>query len=576
MYSVSSNVSSDFNAAANANARQILVRADVNGTTLTGDNLIDLTVTEAVNASDGLSMGATISSKLTAKIKMPETPLVLTGGIICPEVTFVSEDVVDKWIPLGKFYITEAISNDDFNTTFTITAYDGFCKTENPYKPQIPMPNTAKAILADIAAQCGFSIKGAAESETSGLFELDEKGILTYTDKPTVDENGVLRYSTPLKITGGGILTTASGGNYPYGEFDALEVTQRQYIGYLAGLLGCNARFNRDGDLEFVWYKDHGYSIERKNQYMGGFERLTESDVTIHSIASGTSDNMFASGSGAGISFENPFMTQDALDNIYDGIKDLSYTPARIKWRGNPAVEAGDIVTAEDHNGIARRIYVMEQTIQINGGLYSEIKCYGESEAAVQFSTSSPVKKLQQTYTKLQSAIAEATRLLSGADNGTFEILDEDKNGINDGWIIYSADRSRFIKANKNGIGITTDGGASYKQAMTVDGINATAIVTGEMSAQRISVGGDETLGDVFSVTLENGHPVVTIGSSDSTIKQKQTNDAVSFVDNQGNQVAKFSTTGAEWDALQQMKYCGFVWTQAANKSVRFTKVGDN
>lgn len=568
MYSVSSN----FNAAANANARQILVRADVNGTLLTGDNLIDLTVTEAVNASDGLSMGATISSKLTAKIKMPETPLVLTGGIIRPEVAFYG---VNEWVPLGKFYITEAVSNDDFNTTFTITAYDGFCKTENTYKPQITMPNTAQAILADIAAQCGFSIEGT-EGGASELLTLDENGILKYIDLPTVDANGVLRYSTPLKITGGGILTTSSGGNYPYGEFDALEVTQRQYIGYLAGLLGCNARFNRDGNLEFVWYKDHGYNIERKNQYMGGFERLTESDVAIHSIASGTSDNMFTSGTGAGISFENPFMTQEVLDNIYDGIKDISYTPARIKWRGNPAVEAGDIVTAEDHNGTARRVYVMEQTIQINGGLYSEIKCYGESEAAVQFSTSPQAKKLQQVYTKLQSAIAEATRLLNGANGGIFEILDEDGDGINDGWIIHSADNLRFIKANVNGVGITQNGGATYEQAITVDGINATAIRTGEMSAQRISVG-DETLGDVFSVTLdEGGHPVVTIGSSDSNIKQKQTNDAVSFVDNQGAQVAKFSTTGAEWADLQQMKYCGFVWTKSASSgNVRFTKVGD-
>ena len=570
MYSVSSN----FNAAANANARQILVRAYVNDTLLTGDNLIDLTVTEAVNASDGLSMGATISSKLTAKLKMPETPLVLTDGIICPEVAFFG---VNEWVPLGKFYITESVSNDDFNTTFTITAYDGFCKTENSYKPQITMPNTAQAILADIAAQCGFSIEGAAEGGASELLTLDEKGILKYIDLPTVDANGVLRYSTPLKVTSGGILTTASGGNYPYGEFASLEVTQRQYIGYLAGLLGCNARFNRNGNLEFVWYKEYGYSIERKNQYMGGFERLTENDVSIRSIASGTSDNMFTSGSGVGFSFENPFMTQDVLDNIYDGIKDTTYTPARIKWRGNPAIEAGDIVIAEDRDGTDCRIYVMEQTIQINGGLYSEIKCYGESEASVQFSTSPQAKRLQQVYTKLQSAIAEATRLLNGANGGIFEILDEDGDGINDGWIIHSADLLRFIKANVNGIGITQNGGATYEQAMTVDGINATAIRTGEMSAQRISVG-DETLGDVFSVDLdEDGHPVVTIGSSESTIKQKQTHDAVAFVDSQNTQVAKFSTTGAEWADLQQMKYCGFVWTKSQSSgNVRFTKVGDS
>ena len=110
MYSVSSN----FNAAATANARQILVRAYVNETLLTGDNLIDLTVTEAVNASGGLSIGTTISSKLTAKIKMPETPLLLTDSIIRPEVSFYG---VDEWVPLGKFYVTDAVSDNDFNTS---------------------------------------------------------------------------------------------------------------------------------------------------------------------------------------------------------------------------------------------------------------------------------------------------------------------------------------------------------------------------------------------------------------------------------------------------------------------------
>jgi hypothetical protein len=570
MYSVSSN----FNAAANANARQILVRAYINDTLLNGDNLIDLTVTEAVNASGGLSIGTTISSKLTAKIKMPETPLLLTDSIIRPEVSFYG---VDEWVPLGKFYITDAVSDNDFNTAFTITAYDGFCTTETPYVPKIPMPNTAPAILADIAAQCGFSIEGMTDGKVTELPTVDEDGILTYINTPTIDEAGVLNFSNSMKIVSGGVLTIVKGVNDISGEFGLLELTQRQYIGYFAGLIGYNARFNRSGNLELSWYADSGYSVSRNSQYMGGFKRLTENDFALHSITSGTSDNMFTSGSGVGISFDNPFITQAILDDIFDDLKDVSYTPAQVKWRGNPAIEAGDIIIAEDQNGVSRQIYVMEQTIQVGGGLYSEIKCYGESETSMQFSTSPQAKKLQQVYTKLQAAIAEATQLLNGANGGVFEILDENKDGINDGWIIHSPDFQRFIKANLNGIGITNDGGATYEQAMTVDGINASAIHTGQMSAQRISVG-DETLGDVFSVALDkDGHPVVTIGSSDSVVKQKQTHDAITFVDNQDTQVAKFSTTGAEWADLQQMKYCGFIWTKSsASGNVRFTKVGEN
>jgi hypothetical protein len=513
-----------FDAAAEANAREIITQAIFNDTiTLDGTNIIDMTVTEATNASDGISMGATISSKLEMTIKTPETPLVLNGGHVQPSVGFYTSELC----PLGKFYISEAKSDNGFKYTFKIVAYDAFCKTEVPYVPQISMPNTAEAILGDIATQCGFSI--------------------------------------------------SSGIDYPDGEFGLYDFTCRQYIGYFAGLLGTNASFNRDGNLAFGWYTPTTYTIGRDQQHLGGFKRLTEEQFSVQSISSGTSDQLFTAGTGVGFSFENPFMTQDILENIFMNIGSFSYTPAQIKWRGNPAVEVGDIVDVEDRDGMTHTVYVMEQTFRIGGGMSSEIKCYGQSEAEISFSTSPTQKKLQQVYTKLQQAIVDATAVLAGANGGIFEVIDEDGDGINDGWIIHTVDGRKFIKANVNGIGITTDGGVTFTEALTAAGLNASAVTTGQLSAQRINVG-DESLGNVFAVTQDdNGRVAVIIGAANSNIKQKQTNDAVTFIDNVGTPVAKFSTTGAEWDSLQQMKYCGFVWTKSqATGNVRFTKAEED
>ena len=553
------NVSTNFLTAIEANARQILLRAYIGDTLLTGDNLIDLTVTEAINTSDGISMGTAISSKLVMKVKTPDFPILLTGNSVRPEIACYG---VDEWIPLGEFYITDAVSDDDFETTFTITAYDAFSKTESAYEPRISMPNTAAEILTDIASQCGFSLAQIPEF-------LSE--VVITQEVSTVDSSGVLSFPNGAN-TENGVLVIGDFVNAPAEEVKTY--TCRQYIGYFAGLLGKNARFDRYGKLTFTWYTDCEYNIPRERQYMGGCKKLTEYDYTVQSITSGSSNAEIVAGNGVGISFENPFINQGILDNIFSSIGTVTYTPLQVKWRGNPAIEVGDIVTVEDRSGKLCTTYIMEQTIRVSGGLHTEIKCYGDSESAIAFSTSPTTKKIQQAYTKLQAALAEATALLNGANGGVFKILDEDGDGINDGWMIHSADELRFIKANLNGIGITTDGGATYEQAMTVDGINASAIHTGTMSAQRISVG-DETLGDVFSVELdEGGHPVVTIGSSDSSIKQKQTNDAVTFVNGKDELVAKFSTTGAEWTDLQQMKYCGFVWTVSpTTKNVRFTKV---
>lgn len=552
--------SANFLTAIKSNARQILLKASIGDIELTGDNLIDITVTEAVNTSDGISMGAAISSKLVMKVKTPDFPILLTGNIVKP---YVACGDINEWIPLGKFYITDAESDDDFETTFTITAYDGFSKTESVYEPRISMPNNAAAVLTDIASQCGFSL---------GQIPASLSEILISQEFSSLDANGTLAFPNSANVENGALVI---GDFVTASEKEVNSYTCRQYIGYFAGLLGKNARFDRTGNLIFVWYNNSGYSITRDIQYMTGCKRLTEYDYTVQSITSGSSGAEIVSGNGVGISFENPFMTQTILDSIFSSIGKVTYTPLQVKWRGNPAIEVGDIVTVEDRGGKLCTTYVMEQTIRVSGGLYSEIKCYGDSESAIAFSTSPTSKKIQQVYTKLQAALAEATALLNGANGGVFEILDEDRDGINDGWKIRSADDQQFIKANVNGIGIWRNG--NYEQAMTVNGINASAIHTGELSAQRISVG-DETLGDVFSVKLDGyGHPVVTIGSSDSSIKQKQTNDAITFVNGQDETVAKFSTTGAEWLDLQQMKYCGFVWTKSPTTGhVRFTKVGEN
>jgi hypothetical protein len=570
MYSVSA----AYTAAAEANSRRVLVKALFNGeTSLDGNNIINMAVTEAVNASAGLSMGRTISSKLTMSLRMPETPLLLDGGFVAPAVGFdgvvintgvtisptdvlitaASASLADdgtlifsvnptldetgalmfaegppeiEYCPLGKFYITEATSKDDFKTLFEIVAYDAFCKTEDKYTPSITMPNTASAILEDIAAQCNFTI--------------------------------------------------APDIVYPAGRFELYDWTCREYIGYLAGLAGKNARFNRNGDLAFVWYTGVNCNVTRALQFSGGFKRLTNSDFTLQSITSGSSDNALTSGTGIGISFENPLMTQEILDEIFAAVGSVSYTPATLKWRGNPAIEAGDIIIAEDKDAAYRIIYVMEQTLKIGGGLYSEIKCYGESDAAMSFSTAPQAKKLQRAYTKLQEAIKDATELLNGSNGGVFEILDENADGINDGWIIHSADGQKFIKATVDGIGITEDGGASYQQAMTAAGINASAINVGSLSAERIAVENyDENDPTKLTDYIRFEDGTITLGKGDSAIILKLENNQVAFYNTAGTRLGRFTNNSFEIENLEdgKIRFQNFGFIPRASKNLSFTKL---
>lgn len=515
-------------------------------------------------------MGTTIASKLEMTVKTPGTVLLLNNGLVNPFIGFdgvyaledfesladgIFVDATDLTsdgilvytnspgltpagilapevatgavhCPLGKFYITEAKSNNNFEKTFKIVAYDAFSKTEETYSPTIAMPNTAQAILQDIAAQCNFSISSDVE--------------------------------------------------YPSGRFDLYDFTCRQYIGYFAGLVGKNARFNRNGELAFTWYTDSNYQISREYQYANSFKRLTDTDTVVTSITSGSGDATLVAGNGAGFSFENPFMTQETLDTISAKVGSFSYTPAQLKWRGNPAIEAGDIVLVEEKAGIIKAFYVMEQTFKISGGMHSEIKCYGDSEAAISFSTSPTAKKIQQVYTKLQDAIRTATELLNGNNGGVFEITDGNKDGINDGWIIHSADGQRFIKATVDGIGITTDGGATYAQAMTAEGINASAITTGSLNAERIAVENYEE-NDPTKLTdyIRFGNGTITLGKGDSAIILKLENDQIAFYNTSDIRLGRFTNNSFEIDNLEegQIRFQNFGFIPRASKNLSFTKL---
>lgn len=83
----------------------------------------------------------------------------------------------------------------------------------------------------------------------------------------------------------------------------------------LAGLMGTNALIDRSGKLTFRWYTNSGSTatIGRDVQYQSGFKRTTEEDFTLQALTSGYEDNILTAGSGRGIEFSNPFMTQTIL-----------------------------------------------------------------------------------------------------------------------------------------------------------------------------------------------------------------------------------------------------------------------
>ena len=521
MYSVSEK----FNEQIKADNREFSVALTFNSTTeLTGATIQSITLDEVVNSTDTLTLGCACSNKITINLINAPKDIDYENSYFTARVGLKIGEMPTVWeyVPLGKFYVTEAKTSNDFKN-LTITAYDGFCKMTDIYEATVDADTTLQALYDDLRTQL------------SGGYEI------TLVEK-TLPEHAITS---------------------PY----VANITYQQAIGYVAGCLGGFARFNRDGELEIVPYEHTEYVIDRSSQYMSGFKRLTKKVLTVSAVTTGTKDVPIYRGDGKNgteISFENPYITSDMADDVYAYYKEMTYTPCQVKWRGNPAIQAGDIVKVIDGDNDPHYALVMSQKLKISNGLNSEIECKGKSTTTSQFSDNfkTTAQKVEQVYRDLEQQILDATNAITGNSGGYVRIIDTngdthpDEIVISDLPILESDDPNVEVahsvwRWNKEGLGHSSNGyNGPYKDAaITADGkINADYIMTGSLSSELIRIG-NENFGDY--IRIENDS--ITIGKKGNSLTLRLENDQVAFYSGD-EKIAYFSNNSFEIQNLTNGK----------------------
>lgn len=490
-------------------------------TVLTGTTIQDITLDEIINSTDVLTMGCACSNKITINLINPPTDIAYDGAMFKAEVGLLLNDrpITYEYIPLGTFYATDPETNNDFKN-LKLTAYDGFSKMTGAYNATVESETTLQAVYDDLRTQlytnCGIVLK--------------ERVLPEYTIS-----------------------------NFPYLE----DITYIQAIGYVAGCLGGMARFDRLGELEIVWYEDFGEQIPRAMQYMNGFTRSTEKSLTITSISTGTKDIPIVRGSGSNgteVSFENPYMTDAMADDIYNQVNNLVYTPCTVKWRGNPAVQAGDIVTAFDKDGVEHKVLVMSRSLKVSGGCTDTIECKGVGTTKSTFSNSyeSVGQKIERVYSNLENAILNATNAITGNKGGYVVLYDTNDDGKPDEILVLDTEdialATKVWRWNKEGLGYAHNplGNAyqgPYDIAITADGqINANFITTGTLSANRIAVESYDGNG-LLTDYIHFGDGYMTFGESGNAITLKLENDQIAFYNGE-TRIAYFSNNSFEIENL--------------------------
>ena len=514
--------------------------------TITGATIQNITLDEIVNSTDVLTLGSACSNKITVNLINPPTDIDYNNSNFTAEVGLKISDRPETYetIPLGKFYIDTAETQNDFKN-LTLTAYDGFYKMTGQYVPNVSgvvmLQDVYDDLKTQLYAQCGITLK-------------------------------------PLSMP-----------DYEF-DFPQLDITYQQAIGYVAGCCGAFARFDRNGELEILKYDNISYTIERKMQYMNGFKRTTDKPLTITSVSTGTKDNPIVRGSGAsgiGINFENPYMTDLMADDIYADYNNLTYTPGQVKWRGNPAIQAGDRLQVIDKDNIPHTVLVMSQSIRIGGGCNATIECMGKSESTSNFSNNfeSTSQKIERVYTTLHKAILDATNAISGNSGGYVVMQDTNGDGKPDEILILDIeDLTRATKVwrwNKEGLGYSYNAAGNaylgpYKTAITANGqIVADFITAGTLSAERIAVENfDADNPTKITDYIHFGNGSMTFGKGDSALTLKLENDQVAFY-RDTTRIAYFSSNSFEIENLTEgkIRFQNFGFVPRTSGNLTFTKL---
>ena len=272
------------------------------------------------------------------------------------------------------------------------------------------------------------------------------------------------------------------------------DISTRKMLGLMAGLLGRNARFDRENNLEIVPYKEN-YSFFNLTQYQAdGYEKNVSQELSPRYLVSGSENKVISVGAGDyGYNFANEYInsTSVAQNVLYNGINNtLTTVTGTLNTFFNPTVEMGDVVLIENVNGYYDTFLVTENNITVNGGITSTLANTLSKESSDTHFSSPSTKTLTQVNDVFKKAYESIVGLLNGTRGGYVKFVTDKSNTIraiaiteNDVEIQWDETTNKVVTYNSGvstneamwvwsyaGLAYTPNGGYSYRTAMTMEG----------------------------------------------------------------------------------------------------------
>lgn len=243
----------------------------------------------SASCSQELQIGTTNMAYIDAEV---ESNLILTNREARLECGVELSDGTVEYIPMGVFTIQKPQGDIDF---VKFTANDRMQKFDYPYSSTLTYPTTDKAMLEELATMCGVTLA-------------------TNIDNPITIDKALDGY------------------------------TRREVLGYIAGLHGKFACFNRNGELELKWYNTDT-PITKNIGLIWGFEKSDE-DFTVSKIeVAKNNETTLTSGNGYGVvQHSNPLATQEIVNDLFTSLNGFTYNASVVDILDDIRLDLGDVI----------------------------------------------------------------------------------------------------------------------------------------------------------------------------------------------------------------------------------------
>ena len=278
--------------------------------------------------------------------------------------------------------------------------------------------------------------------------------------------------------------------NYRFDNPGTVSISPRKMVGYMAGLLGGNAKMTRDGKLGISTYNDSGITITPDTQLLDGIQKSVENELSIGYLVTGVDDNQIIVGTGNfGFNFSNPYIQDETVAQsilkLYEGIKVL---PCKIEHRGNPALESSDIITVSDVKGKSYKTIILSQKIDVDGGLSVHSECSVDTNAKADFISTPTNKSITAKFDSFVQKYQGIMESLTGISGGYVKFVYDSVNKLRaiaipdaDVELKWDDNLGQVVAANgdtntkmwvwsNGGLGYTNDGGKTYNIAINMKG----------------------------------------------------------------------------------------------------------